>query len=378
MLMTLVFIPVSSMLADNYPQEPLFSMILHLNVLCIGILLIGEWKYINDHGTLLHYTQSKREDQDSLNRLIILILATCVGIYLAISDYEGTRFVYLPILFLLLTYSIMRGLRKGKISGDQNEAIPPHAHTNQVQVREEIRQESSFKAARDFAPVEIGMLEILINGVFGFTMTLIVKNIPLPKVTDAENIELMFTFFIRIATDTIEFVLIFVVLAMIWVLVFQLLRWMKHVDLFIVYLMFAELLVIVFIPITSSLFTFFHDQPHISTIYALNILLCGLILLIQWYHLSSNPDLLQEEARTELCSHQKRRWIEELTTVITDIGRRESFFEIRNRLYILPIATAIWITMNLGGIPFSVLPVLIGIGYLLFRSRDLNNSLDNI
>ena len=372
MLMTLVFIPVSSMFADNFPGSPLFSLILHLNVFFIGTFLLVEWQYVSGHQGLIHCTLTRRERDESLRRILSLILAAVIGGFLALSEHEGTRFVYLLVLLFLLIDSLVISRRKIrrdrilKISGPECTKEPEITHEPAITVR------NSPKAGKPSAvqgPVELGMLEILMNGVFAFTMTLIVKNIPLPRVTDSQNIELMARFFIRIAIDTIEFIVVFIILALFWLLAFQLLRWMKTVDMTFVYLALAELLVIVFIPITSSLFTFFSEQTHISVVFTFNVLICGLILIIQWYHLRAETNLLHEEAAEEIKMAGRVSWDDAIISAIKNREKKDSFIGIRSSLFILPVASLFWLFLNIYGMPFSLAPALMGVCYLIFRSR---------
>jgi uncharacterized membrane protein len=190
------------------------------------------------------------------------------------------------------------------------------------------------------------MLEFLVNGVFAVTMTLIVKNIPLPKVSDGQNIELIVKFFFTIFFETMEFILVFIILAFFWLLAFQLLRWMRAVDLTFIYLELFELLLIVFIPVTSRLFTFFGDDAHISTVYGLNLVFCGLIFIIQWFYLSRRTELLNEEASLTLKNAPRHFFFGGRIHIRSSEGKKRSFIEIRNRLFILPVASSLWVVLN--------------------------------
>ena len=59
--------------------------------------------------------------------------------------------------------------------------------------------------------VDRDMIEILMNGVFSFTMTLIVKNIPLPTVADIANPDIIVNFFERTMYDGISFIFTFLI-----------------------------------------------------------------------------------------------------------------------------------------------------------------------
>jgi len=375
MLMTLVFIPVSSLLADDFPKEPIFSLILHLNILLISSFLLMEWKSVCYHETLLHHYIGEIEIRKTYIRLFFLIGASLIGVILTLYDWEQTRFIYILVLLILFFESVLsdreRWRRKHElreIGTLEKEGLP---EDRPVIPAGHLLPDDHTTGTNDYqGPVGMDMLEILMNGVFAFTMTLIVKNITLPRVSDGQNIDLIVDFFFKIFFDTIEFVLVFIILAFFWVLTFQLLRWMRAVDLTFVYLELFLLLHIVFIPVTSSLFTFFGDETHISILYSLNILFCGLILIIQWYYVSRRTDLLNEEAAFRIKCAPIHLFLRGYIQIRTNEGRDQSILRIRNHLFILPIVSIIWLVFSLIDMGYLLVPVLIGVCYLVFKLWD--------
>ncbi len=128
--------------------------------------------------------------------------------------------------------------------------------------------------------VDRDMIEILMNGVFSFTMTLIVKNIPLPTVADIANPDIIVNFFERTMYDGISFIFTFLILALFWLFVFEVHRGIKFVEPGVLLIEFVLLLTIVLIPISSIYLNYSDDVPVFSTAFHLNVLVSGLLVLI--------------------------------------------------------------------------------------------------
>lgn len=367
MLITLVFIPVTSMFADNFPTITIFSLILHLNILVIGSFLFMEWRYVCVHGSLIHLHISGKGEKETYLRIFFLMGASVIGSILTFYDVEQTRFIYILVILILFIDSVVTDRTRGIEDPDSDDLSGAGISESPAYLSQTGRV---VKTSQYRGPVGMDMLEILMNGVFGFTMTLIVKNIILPKASDGQNVELIVGFFIRTFFDTLEFILVFIILAIFWVLAFQLLRWMRAVDLTFVYLELFELLLIVFIPVTSSLLTLFWDQSHVSTIYALNIIFCGFVLIIQWYYVSRRSGLMNEEATLTIRNAPRRSYLGGRIRIRSGEGRVQSFIEIRNRLFILPVTFLVWLVLNLFEVTFAIIPAAMGVCYLLYRSGD--------
>ena len=96
------------------------------------------------------------------------------------------------------------------------------------------------------------MLEILVNGVFAFAMTLIVKNnIPLPTTVPTEDIAFLVRYLGTVVNEGIVFLFTFMILAVFYILFFEMMRHTRVVDRVVVLLTFGFILSILFIPLTS-------------------------------------------------------------------------------------------------------------------------------
>ena len=142
-------------------------------------------------------------------------------------------------------------------------------------------------------PVPQDMFEILVNGIFAFTMTLIVKNnFPLPSHIPADDLPFLVIYMAQISNDGIIFVFTFAIMAVFYILFFEMLRNMRVLDRGFVYLSFGFLLSLIFVPLTSLLWTFSDVPIPYGVLFHANILLCGMIMIILWRHASRWQRLL--------------------------------------------------------------------------------------
>jgi len=142
-------------------------------------------------------------------------------------------------------------------------------------------------------PVPQDMLEILMNGIFAFAMTLIIKNnIPLPSGNVSEDIYFFIDFFLSIFFDGFSFIFTFILLAIFYILAFEIMRHCVSVDRICVYLIFGFLLTIIFIPLSSLLWSISDAPIPYGILFHANILISGLTLLCLWVHIFNSPGIL--------------------------------------------------------------------------------------
>jgi len=144
------------------------------------------------------------------------------------------------------------------------------------------------------------MFEILMNGVFAFVMTLIVKNnIPLPSAYNTEDFVFIKNYWDQIFAESINFIFTFGILAVFYILFFEMMRSIRVLDRYFVYLSFGFILSIIFVPLSSLLWTFSDMPMPYGVIFHVNIICCGLLLYILWRHVSLDPDLILPEISRE-------------------------------------------------------------------------------
>jgi uncharacterized membrane protein len=137
------------------------------------------------------------------------------------------------------------------------------------------------------------MFEILMNGVFAFVMTLIVKNnIPPPSTINAEDLEFIAIYVGQIYSEATNFIFTFALLAVFYILFFEIMRSIRLLDRYFVYISFGFILSIIFIPLTSLLWTYSDSPMPYGVLFHVNILCCGFILYILWRYASRNQQLI--------------------------------------------------------------------------------------
>ena len=142
-------------------------------------------------------------------------------------------------------------------------------------------------------PVPQDMFEILVNGVFAFIMTLIVKNnFPLPHNIATDDLPFLIEYIDQVTNDGIVFIFTFILMAVFYILFFEMLRAMRVLDRGFVYLSFVWLLSLVFVPLTSLLWTYSDVPVPYGVLFHANVLLSGLLMILLWRHASVGNRLL--------------------------------------------------------------------------------------
>ncbi len=194
-------------------------------------------------------------------------------------------------------------------------------------------------------PVGQDMLEILMNGVFAFAMTLIVKNnIPLPTAEDAANVREIVEYLVRVCFDGFHFMFTFIILAVFYVLAFEIMRNIRLVDREFVYLEFLFLLAIVFVPLTSLLMSITDLVFPYALAFHVNIILCGTVLAIQWWHATDHRRLTIPEVSRIFAKDLYIRMLIFPATAVIGIFLDTGNLSQGNFLYIFPVIAFVWLS----------------------------------
>ncbi len=124
-------------------------------------------------------------------------------------------------------------------------------------------------------PVNKTNVERLTNAFFGFTMTLLIRNLAVPDIATMTD-EVILTTAGRYLVDLAIYLFVFLVLAVSWVMVFRVYRNIVAVDMGFVVRVFFALLFVVFLPVTSQLDTAL-DSPIGGVFAQVNLLLLGVM-----------------------------------------------------------------------------------------------------
>ncbi|MFA4878216.1 MAG: TMEM175 family protein [Methanoregula sp.] len=149
---------------------------------------------------------------------------------------------------------------------------------------------SSGSGVTGFIPKD--MLEILVNGVFAFAMTLIVRNnfqIPASIITDEVTYFAAYTG--SIINNGISFFFLFLIIAVFYILFFEIMGHNQVIDRGTVVFTFAFLLSILFIPLTSLLYALSEEPVPYGVIFHANVFISGILIYLLWRYISKAPVL---------------------------------------------------------------------------------------
>jgi len=142
-------------------------------------------------------------------------------------------------------------------------------------------------------PITKANLERITNGIFAFTMTLLARDIVTPAQYEKAASITVEQFTLNTVGSIIDFVGIFIILAMFWMLFFQMFHRMKTYDYHFLHVHMLALMSIVLIPFSSTFSNLTPDGfTFTDLLFQINYLLLGLILVYLWHYARSKPALL--------------------------------------------------------------------------------------
>ena len=145
-------------------------------------------------------------------------------------------------------------------------------------------------------PITKVNLDRITNGIFAFTMTLLARNI----VTSDQYLQASQITVENFVDETIfsimDFLGVFILLAMFWMLFFQMFHRMKTFDYHFLHVHMLALMAIVLIPFSSS-FSNLGNKDYIFTDYffQINYFVLAILLVYLWYYAHSHPFLLDPD-----------------------------------------------------------------------------------
>lgn len=149
-------------------------------------------------------------------------------------------------------------------------------------------------------------MEALVDGIFSVAMTLLVLDIKLPEgVRLPSNAELI-RHFTSVAAAFAVYVVSFFVLAMFWVAHHYQFRYVKRLDRRLLWINVGFLLLTTTVPFTTSLVATHGDLSFAVSVYAANLLLLAVALLLHARRLLAERELATDEFTTaigiEICA----------------------------------------------------------------------------
>ena len=150
-----------------------------------------------------------------------------------------------------------------------------------------------------YEPITKVNLERITNGVVGFTMTLLAKDIVTPDQYAKATSITVDQFFNNTIGSILDFTGVFILLAMFWMLFFQMFHRMKTYDYHFIHVHMLALMAIVLIPFSSQFSNLADTFTLADYFFQINFLMLGIILVYLWNYARSNPELLVPDITKE-------------------------------------------------------------------------------
>jgi uncharacterized membrane protein len=272
--MLVIFIPVTYSISV---VKMTFPVLLHLNMLAIGLMLVFERWHCQNKPVLLKPGIPKTGiPLRTRFSLLIIPLTAITGCILTGLNYPDSQYIYVAVVLALAItgpWLLDRWKKNRPIQNITTESASVEGTWQKTHVVEGI------------VPQE--MLEMLSNAIFAFALTLIIRT-PIKQITESVEGSAAYP---DITAYGINFLFIFMILTVFYILYFEIMHNTRVNDWVVVYTTFGFILSLLFIPLTSILWII-SDKPYVySIILHVNILITGLLMVFLWRHISTDPVL---------------------------------------------------------------------------------------
>ena len=136
--------------------------------------------------------------------------------------------------------------------------------------------------------LETDRVESLADGIFAFSMTLLIVNLAIPEIPKDQAPFLLGSKMFELLPLIADFVLSFVLLAIFWNIHQKQFRGIKNVDESLSWINIFLLLFVVFIPFTTELMARYDNSVTAVSLFNLNLLIIGLLFCWSWQYASSH------------------------------------------------------------------------------------------
>lgn len=186
-------------------------------------------------------------------------------------------------------------------------------------------------------PISKVNLERLTNGIYAFTMTLMVRNIQSPVAGTITDDLSFANYLISTIMSITDFIGAFLILGMFWLFYFQMFHRMKTFDYRFLYIHLLSLMIVVFVPFTNSFAAQSEEVPASNILFQINYLILAILLTWQWHHARTHPALLEPELTGAEASFLAKKFLVPLGVGILGILLIIAGAEYIDILYLLPL-----------------------------------------
>ena len=185
-------------------------------------------------------------------------------------------------------------------------------------------------------PISKVNLERLTNGIYAFTMTLMIRNIQSPLPGSIMGEASLDNYLIATSLSIVDFIGAFLILGMFWMFYFQIFHRMKALDFRFIHLQLLSLMVVVFVPFTQGLANNTENIPSSQILFQINYFILAILLIAAWYYARSHPALLVPELTDAEAAFLSKKFLVPLGVAIMGIILAVAGFGYIDLLYLLP------------------------------------------
>ena len=166
-------------------------------------------------------------------------------------------------------------------------------------------------------------LEALVDGIFAFSMTLLVTGLVVPHLSKTEAEAKLAISIAGMRSEFISFLVAFFVLASFWQMHHRQFYYVRRVNSGIMRITLFILACVVLMPFTTNISGDYSDVQVAVDLFHANMFSLGLFFLIHWWYLTRNPDITSIEISSRDASNGMLRCL--ITPFISALGFVLSF-----------------------------------------------------
>jgi uncharacterized membrane protein len=166
-------------------------------------------------------------------------------------------------------------------------------------------------------------LEVLVDSVFAFAMTLLVVSLAIPTIPDSQAAAELPVYIAGMYPEFVSFLVAFLLLAVFWILHHRHFHFLHTIDSRVLWLNIGILICIVLVPFTTSVSGDYSDVQIAVVLFHLNLLAIGLFFAAHWYYITHTPRLVEPAISEQSARCGSRKSF--VTPVVALIGIALSF-----------------------------------------------------
>jgi len=175
-------------------------------------------------------------------------------------------------------------------------------------------------------------IESLIDGIFAFSMTLLVASLIFPNAMgDSANTIKLVDLLWNLAPDIMYYAISFMILSNYWLLSNQLHTYLPAaMEMHSVRIIFASLILVAIMPVSTVIAATYGGNPYSDVILEANLFAIGILFSLHWWQIIRKPDIQQDP-----------------------VSRLQGCIALRKNL-VTPLVASLAIIIAIAGVPWSI------------------------